>query len=124
MNSKTYTPLIYQRENDQVYVLSDGSETHLVVPKNRTMPASFFYSQARPLTPAFRLLGLAVLGLAPAGLGTLLLAPLAVLWTVYVAFTQPMKRADRIRAAIIMVLSIGLLGLAVPLSLLFLARLS
>ncbi len=91
MNSKTYTPLIYQRENDQVYVLSDGSETHLVVPKNRTMPASFFYSQARPLTPAFRLLGLAVLGLAPAGLGTLLLAPLAVLWTVYVAFTQPMK---------------------------------
>jgi hypothetical protein len=124
MNSKPYTYLRYRRENDQVYVLSDGSETHLVVPKNRTMPDSFFHSQAQPLTPAFRLLGLAVLGLAPAGLGTLILAPLAMLWTIVVFFKQPLVRADRIRAAIVVGLSIGLLGLAVPLSLLFLARLS
>ena len=124
MKLETETQLTYQREDDRVYILSDGAEELLLVPKNRDVPEAFLHPQTGPLTPAFSLLALAFLGLALAGLGTIILAPLAMLWTLYVCFTRRLDRADHIRAAIILGISAGLLGFAIPLSLLFLARLA
>jgi len=124
MNSKEDVFLKYQDEDDQVYVLSDGDNGRVIVPKNRNVPERFRQQQMQPLTPAFRLLMMAILGLAPAGLGTLVLAPLAALWTVYACLTHQMARADRIRAALVLGIVAVLLGLAIPLSMVFLHRLS
>lgn len=117
------TILTYEREEEHAYILSNSSEALLVVSKNRALPESFRQARPRPLSPSFRLLALALLGLAPAGLGTLVLAPLAMLWTILVCLTRPLDKADRIRAAIIMGVSAILLGLAFPLGLLFLRSL-
>jgi hypothetical protein len=124
VESKTRTHLTYQREDDQVYVLKDADGLPLLLQKNRAMPDSFSPSRPRSLSGAFRLLALAVLGLAPAGLGSLVFAPLAMLWTLYICLTHPMDRSDRIRAAIIMGISAGLLGLAIPLSLFLLGKIT
>ena len=124
VRSKRVSYLRYETEDDQVYVLSDGSAALLTVPKNRDTPEPSLGQQSQPLAPAFRLLGLAFLGLAPAGLGTLVLAPLAALWAIALLLTRPLSRADRIRVLIVLGIAAALLGLAIPLSRLFLARLS
>jgi hypothetical protein len=74
--------------------------------------------------PVFRLIALAFLGLAPAGLGTLVLAPLAAFWALALAVSQPFSRENTIRVAIAWALAAGLLALAIPLSKLFLARIA
>jgi hypothetical protein len=118
------THLIYQGEDDQVYALTDGEGLPLLLAKNREIPDSFTPARPQSFTEAFGLLALAVLGLAPAGLGSLIFAPLAILWTLNICFTQPTGRSDRIRAAIILGVSAGLLGLAIPLSLILLGKIN
>jgi hypothetical protein len=124
MRSKRVSYLRYEGEDDQVYILSDGGEAPLIVHKNRDTPEPSLGQRPQPLAPAFRLLGVAVLGLAPAGLCTLVLAPLAMLWAIALLLTQPLSRADRIRVLIVLGIAAALLGLAIPLSRLFLVRLS
>lgn len=121
---KRVSCLKYETEDDQVYVLSDGSAAPLIVPKNRNTPEPSLGQRPQPLAPAFRLLGVAFLGLAPAGLCTLVLAPLAALWAIALLLTRPLSRADRMRVLIVLGIAAALLGLAIPLSRLFLARLS
>ncbi len=123
MASNTDPYLTYQGEDDEYYFLADSKGKPLRIQKNRAVPESFQQVQTRPLAPVFRALAIAVLGLAPAGLGTLLVVPLAVLWTVGVILTRSLNRADRIRAAIVVGISFGLLGFAVFLGLTFLTRL-
>jgi hypothetical protein len=67
---------------------------------------------------------LAFLGLAPAGLGTLVLAPLAALWALTLAISHPLSRENTIRVAVAWMLAAGLLAIAIPLSKLFLAQLA
>jgi hypothetical protein len=95
----------------------------LTVPKNRAIPKPFIDQPSQPLTPAFHLLAAAFVGLAPAGLGTLVLAPLAALWALAMLITRPLTRDDRVRVLAVWGVSAGLLGLAIPMSALFLARL-
>jgi hypothetical protein len=96
----------------------------LTFPKSRSVPKPFLDQPSQPLTPAFHLLAAAVVGLAPAGLGTLVLAPLAALWALVMLISRPLTRGDRRRVFVVWGVSAGLLGLAIPISALFLARLS
>jgi hypothetical protein len=116
--------LRYESEEESVYLVSDGSGAKLVVPKNRSVPKPFVDKPQHPLTPAFRLLVAALVGLAPAGLGTIVLAPLAVLWSLAVLLTRPLEPADRKRVVVVCIMAALLLALAIPLSELFFARLS
>lgn len=113
--------LRYEGEDDRSYFVSDAGGTRLTVPKNRSVPKPFIDQQ--PLTPAIRLLGWAFVGLAPAGLGTLVLAPLAALWALAVLVARPLNRGDRIRVIAVWGIAAGLLGLAIPVSRMFLMRL-
>jgi len=114
----------YEGEDDLAYTVSDGSAARFVVPKNRSVPKPFVDKPPQPLTPAFRLLVAAFVGLAPAGLGTIVLAPLAVLWSIAVLLTRPLNRSDRKRVLVVCAIAAVLLALAIPLSELFFARLS
>ena len=116
--------LRYEGEDDQSYFVSGADGARLTVPKNRNVPKPFLDQPSRPLTPAFRLLAAAFVGLAPAGLGALVLAPLAALWALAMLFTRPLTRDDRKRVVAVWGIAAGLLGLAIPMSALFLARLS
>jgi hypothetical protein len=116
--------LRYGSEDDRAYVVSDGAATNFVLPKNRAVPKPFVDKPPQPLTPAFRLLVAAFVGLAPAGLGTIVLAPLAVLWSLAVLLTRPLNPADRKRVVVVCAIAAVLLALAIPLSELFFARLS
>lgn len=114
--------LRYESEDDQSFFVSDADGVCLTVPKNRNVPKPFLDQPPHPLTPAFRLLAAAFVGLAPAGLGTLVLAPLAALWALAMLITRPLTRDDRKRVIAVWGIAAGLLGLAIPMSALFLAR--
>jgi hypothetical protein len=116
--------LKYEGEDDQAYFVSEPDGTRRTFPKNRSVPKPFVDKPAQPLTPAFRLLVAAFVGLAPAGLGTIVLAPLAVLWSAVVFFTRPLTPTDRKRVLVVCGAAAALLVVAIPLSALFLARLS
>ncbi len=73
--------------------LPRANSAHLTIPKNRSIPKPFVDKPPQPLTPAFRLLAWAFVGLAPAGLGTLVLAPGRVLWALAMLLTRPLIRA-------------------------------
>jgi hypothetical protein len=116
--------LRYEGEDDQSFLVSGTNGARLTVPKNRNVPKPFLDQPPQPLTPAFRLLAAAFVGLAPAGLGTLVLAPLAALWALAMLITRSLTRGDRIRVIAVWGIAAGLLGIAIPMSALFLARLS
>jgi hypothetical protein len=119
-------PLIlkYEGEDDQSFLVTSPDGTRLNFPKNRSIPQPLVDKPPKPLTPAFRLLALAFVGLAPAGLGALILAPLAVLWAVAVPITRPLKPGDKKRVIVVCGIAVLLLGMAIPMSALFIARLS
>ncbi len=116
--------LKYEDEDDRAYFVSEPDGTRRTFPKNRSVPKPFVDKPAQPLTPAFRMLVAAFIGLAPAGLGTIVLAPLAVLWSAVVFFTRPLTPADRKRVLVVCGVAAALLAVAIPLSALFMARLS
>jgi hypothetical protein len=116
--------LKYEGEDDLSFQVSGGNQDCLSVPKNRQVPNTQPDRTAHAFKPVFRLIALAFLGLAPAGLGTLVLAPLAALWALTLAISHPLSRENTIRVVIVWVLAAGLLALAIPLSKLFLARIA
>jgi hypothetical protein len=115
--------LKYEGEDDLSFQVSGGSWDCLSVPKNRQVPKVPPDRGAHLFKPVFRLIALAFLGLAPAGLGTLILAPLAAVWALTLAVSRPVSRENTIRVAVAWILAAGLLAIAIPLSKLFLARL-
>ena len=124
IRKNTASSVTYLGEDDQFYTLSDGSDLTLVVPKNRSVPETYARRPRQPLFPAFHFLIMAFFGLAPAGLGAIIFAPLAAFWAILVFITQPLSRADRFRVLVVLVISAVLLGLAIPLCRLFSALLS
>ncbi len=116
--------LKYEGEDELAFQVSGDNWDCLSVPKNRHVPKALPDRSAHLFKPVFRLIALAFLGLAPAGLGTLVLAPLAALWALALAVSQPLSRENAIRVAIVWALAVGLLALAIPLSKLFLARIA
>jgi hypothetical protein len=116
--------LRFEGEDDQSYWVSASDGACLTISKNRRVPQPFHDKTLEPLTPPFRLLAWAFVGLAPAGLGTLVLAPLAALWALRILISRPLSLRDQKRAMIICGIAIALLGIAIPLARLFFTRLS
>ena len=114
----------YEGENDESYQVSDTGGIRFTVPKNRSVPQPPINPPSPLLNPAFQLLVLAFLGLAPAGLGAIVLAPLAALWALGVLIAHPLAPGDQIRVIVVWGIAILLLGLAIPMSVLSFARLS
>jgi hypothetical protein len=113
----------YTAEDDDSYHVVREDGVAIEMPKNRNVHMPSSSNDSKNLTPAFRLLALAFLGLAPAGLGTLILAPLAALWTLGVWILHPMERSDIQRVLLVWALAVLLLLIATPMSKLILTRL-
>ncbi len=77
--------LKYEGEDDHSFFVSGIDGNGLSVPKNRNVPKAFRDQSVQPLTPSIRLLAWAFAGLAPAGLGTIILAPLAAVSATVIA---------------------------------------
>jgi hypothetical protein len=114
--------LKYEGEDRQVYILSDRTGSILRVPKNRmTTPASREADTGR-FAPAYILLSAAFIGLAPAGLGTLVFAPLAMLWALGIALFRRPGRTGSKRIVVVWGLAALIMLAAIPLILEFLNR--
>ncbi len=116
--------LRYKSEDDGSFQVSRPDGVRLYVPKNRSVPQPFPDLPTRPLTPVFHLLALAFVGLAPAGLGAVVLAPLAMVWALVLLFTRHLSPGDKKRVIVICGIAIFLLVLAIPMSKSLLTRLS
>ncbi|MGB7538156.1 MAG: hypothetical protein WBM17_06425 [Anaerolineales bacterium] len=114
--------LKYEGEDRQVYILSDRNGTILRVPKNRDEAPISQEADTGNFSPAYILLSAAFLGLAPAGIGTLIFAPLAMLWTLGIAVFRRPGRAGRIRIAVVWGMAALMLLAAAPLAAEFLRR--
>jgi hypothetical protein len=114
--------LKYEGEDRQVYILSDRTGSILRIPKNRTEAPTPREAEVGHFAPAYILLSAAFLGLAPAGLGTLVFAPLAMLWALGIALFRRPGRVGINRIVVVMGMGALMLLAAIPLSLEFLDR--
>ena len=89
--------LTYISETDLLYHTDTATDLRLVVPKNRAVPAIYPAPELGPFQPAFRWLGLALLGLLLAGLGAIVFAPIAAISAVR-ARQVPLSQMDRARS--------------------------
>jgi hypothetical protein len=114
--------LTYRGEDERFYFVVDREGTRLRLPKNRSPRNISDEAPSSEFDPVFRLLLFGFLGLAPAGLGTLIFVPPALLWTLAIAVRRRLDAAGRIRMAVAWVLSSVLLALAIPMSVHFVSR--
>ncbi|MEI7847221.1 MAG: hypothetical protein WCK35_15585 [Chloroflexota bacterium] len=70
--------LAYQNETNDHYTIRTFAEFQFIHPKDRAMPDLFPRLQQTPAQKAINWLGWSLAGLIPAGLGTLVCAPLAI----------------------------------------------
>lgn len=100
--------LAYMEETDDLYYVRSKDYISLAVPKDRAAQEKYPPERPKTLSPAYRWLALALVGLVLSGLGTLVFAPLAVV-SAGRALSAPLKRPDRIRAWIVLLISLLLL---------------
>jgi hypothetical protein len=113
--------LTYRGEDKYFYFVTDRAGTRLRLAKNRSAVDISDQTPASEFDPVFQVLLLGFVGLAPAGLGAIVLVPLALLWTIGLAIRRPLTAAGRIRMAVVWGIGTVLLALAVPMSLHFLS---
>src|SRR5512136_2457369 len=87
--------LNYEGEDDHSFFVSGLKAARLSLPKNRNVPKAFYDQSPQPLALSNKLLAWAFVGLAPAGLGTIILAPLAALSATVIAVVHPLTRDNR-----------------------------
>lgn len=92
--------LAYQSETEVIYKISTLSEFQFIHPKDRAMVELFPPQNSPPARPAIHWLGWSVVGLVPAGLGTLVIAPLAMI-TAIKLLRQPVEPIDSRRAWVV-----------------------
>jgi hypothetical protein len=86
-------------EDEAFYRVRTATGALLTIPKDRVAPPPFPPPQTTPLQRAWRWLAVAIIGLAPAGLGAVFAAPMAAFFAVQSA-RRPLNRADRVRVRI------------------------
>jgi len=92
--------LAYQSETDVIYKIRTLAEFQFIHPKDRAMAELFPPQSSPPARSAINWLGWSVVGLIPAGLGTLIIAPLAMISAIKL-LRQPVELIDRRRAWIV-----------------------
>jgi len=100
--------LAYMAETDRNYVVTFRNSRPVAVPKARAQPEP--YPRTTPSERLWRLIGLMLLGLLPAGLGALLLGPL-VLPRAVAILTDGHSDAREQRSAWLALVVGGLIGL-------------
>ncbi len=126
-NSGRLTPeqaagLRYAGEDEQYYFVTAREGTRLRLPKNRSTKNISDEVPSSRFDPVFRLLLLGFVGLAPAGLGTLVFVPAALVWSLVIAAGRPLDSAGRTRLAVVWALAAVLLALGIPMGVHFLSR--
>ncbi len=114
--------LAYLDETKDLYYVRSQEYLSLAIPKDRAEQDPFPVQQPAALASANRLLVLSILGLVVAGLGTLLFAPLTIL-AAFAAARAPIGKQNKLRAWIILLIALALLGPAILLGLLFFVHL-
>jgi hypothetical protein len=99
--------LAYQGETDVIYKVCTPTAFEFIHPKDRVMPEVFPPKKSPPARTSIHWLGWSVVGLIPAGLGTLIFAPLAVISAVMLLARQSVS-IDRRRAWIVISSAIAL----------------
>lgn len=112
--------LAYQGETDVIYKIRTLAEFQFFHPKDRAMAELFPPQNSPPARSAIHWLGWSVIGLIPAGLGTLVLAPLAIIAACKLLCRQA-ELIDRRRAWI--VIGIALVLWLIALALIFILTL-
>jgi hypothetical protein len=115
--------LAYQGETDDLYRVWSNLNLELIVPKGRAIVEKFPPTTKKPLAPAFGWLRWTAIGLLPAGIGALFLAPVTAVRTRLNYFTKSLSKADQMRVGIILFLTAVLWVTAILLSLLFVVHL-
>lgn len=93
--------LAYQNETNDHYTVSTIADFQFVHPKDRAMPEPFPRLEKPPSQNAINWLGWCLVGLIPAGLGTLVCAPLAMFAAIKVLL-QKNALSDRRRAWVVL----------------------
>jgi hypothetical protein len=99
--------LTYLNETEAHYNVQSSEQISLIVPKDRHVPKIIPADSTTLFGSAYRWLGLAALGLLPAGLGAIVFAPLAGL-TAFRLNLLPLSRQNRIHSLLLIILSGGL----------------
>ncbi len=99
--------LAYQGETTGFYQLRTPKDLQFAHPKDRAAPEPFPPPAPPPAQAAYRWLGWALVGMLPAGLGTLVCAPVAMLSAIRLLRHQP-GPADRRRAWFVLGAAIAL----------------
>lgn len=92
----------YQGETDVIYKIRTLDEFQFIHPKDRAMAELFPPQNVPPARSAINWMGWAVVGLIPAGLGTLIIAPLAMIAAIKL-LSQKVESIDRRRAWIVII---------------------
>lgn len=93
--------LAYQNETNEHYVVSTIVDVPFVHPKDRAMPDIFPRLEQPPSQKAINLMGWSLIGLIPAGLGTLVCGPLAIFAAIKLLL-QKNSLSDRRRAWVVL----------------------
>lgn len=93
--------LAYQNETNEHYTVSTIADFQFVHPKDRAMPELFPRLQQAPSQNAINWLGWSLIGLIPAGLGTLVCAPVAMFAAIKLLL-QKNALSDRRRAWVVL----------------------
>ncbi len=114
--------LAYRGETRTFYEIETCDGLGFTHPKNRALVPPYPSHDISPAHKAQRWLAWSALGLIPAGLGAVLLAPIAIAAGLR-ALAQPVSPSERRRAWIIIAAATGLWGIAVALIFLFVLHL-
>ncbi len=99
--------LAYQNETNDHYTIRTYADFQFVHPKDRAMPDIFPRLEQAPAQKAITWLGWSLVGLIPAGLGTMICAPLAMLAAIKILL-QKNSLSERRRAWVVLGTSIVL----------------
>lgn len=113
--------LAYVYETRELYQVRSGRDLLINIPKNRAFETPYLKRDPGLVSPVYRWLYLAMLGLLLGGVGALLLAPIAVFQILRLQ-TRPLVRSDRVRLWIVFWLSVLVWLISIPVSWLFLIR--
>jgi hypothetical protein len=100
--------VLYLDETDHLYHVRSGGQLSLSVFKDRSIPEPYPVKRPVLLQHAYRWLWMAFLGLALAGLGALIFAPLAAISAIALSLTHTSKQSSKaysIHSLLVLILS-------------------
>lgn len=115
--------LAYVHETEEFYQVRSGRDLLINIPKNRTFEKPYLQKTPGLAKPAFRWLGVSLLGLLLGGVGALLLAPITAFQALRLQSQAP-SGADRIRLWVVFIFSVMIWLASIPISWLLLIRLA